>query len=285
MNHTPSYSVTLGHDVLHFLQEPEPTPDGRYDKLAAFTWLTDKAALSAQPHEVNFRGSTLLLTKGQLATSFSELSETWGWHRNNVRFFLLELERLHALTIYRCGKATVLTLPLLFEGDTSAVPLLSPEDTNRLYFALGMTAWEEMFMLFDDALSGIEDYMNGSLPSASQDKPADTVIGRRLHRILNHLILCSTDLFPRQTSVDDALHHLFVEEAGCDLANFLSLLSFGGVNVLQDIGDEPSLPVTISDHARQQLTTVVDYYTPLLRRQSFLFETATTPEERQPTAE
>lgn len=279
MNHTPSYSVTLNHDVLHLLQEPEPTPEGRFDKMAAFSWLTDQAALSTQPHEVNFRGSTLLLTKGQLATSFSELSETWGWHRNNVRYFLLELERLHALTIYRCGKATVLTLPLLFEGDTSAVSLLSPEDTNRLYFALGMTAWEELFMLFDDAMSSVEDFLNSSQPVASQDKPADTVMGRRLHRVLNHLVLCSTDLFPRQSNVTEALRRLFVEEAGCDLTAFLSLLSFGGINVLHDIGGQSPSPLTLSDDVRQLLRTVIDYYTPLLRRESFLFDPSAEPHD------
>lgn len=284
MSHTPSYSVALGHDVLHLLKEPEPTTDGRFDKMTAFTWLTDQAALSTQPHEVNFRGSTLMLTKGQLATSFSELSETWGWHRNNVRYFLMELERLHALTFYRCGKATLLTLPLLFEGDTSAVPLLSPEDTNRLYFTLGMTAWDELFMLFDDALSTVEDVLNGSLPSVSQDKPADNVIGRRLHRVLNHLILCSTDLFPRQNSVAEALHRLFVEEAGCDLSAFLSLLSFGGINVLHDTGDESPSPLTLSDDVRQLLTTVIDYYTPLLRRESFLFDPSAEPHDDHPAA-
>lgn len=285
MNHTPTYSVTLNHEVLRFLQEPEPTIDGRFDKLAAFTWLTDNAALSAKPRKVNFRGSEVLLTRGQLATSFSELSETWGWHRNNVRYFLVELERLHALTMERRGKAAVLTLPLLFEGETTAVPLLSPEDTCRLHFVLGMAVWEELVMLFDDAITGVEEALNGSLSSSSQDMNDKDGVGRRLHRLLNHLMLCSTDLFPRQDSVADALRILFIEEAGCDIAVFFSLLSLGGVHVLQGIDDEPPLPLTLSDTARQLLTKVLDYYTPILRRESPLLETATTPNEQQPAAQ
>lgn len=285
MNYTLTYSVTLSHEVLRFLQEPEPTPDGRFDKLAAFTWLTDNAALSAKPRKVNFRGSEVLLTRGQLATSFSELSETWGWHRNNVRYFLVELERLHALTMERRGKAAVLTLPLLFEGETTAVPLLSPEDTSRMRFVLGMAVWEELVMLFDDAIAGVEETLNGSLSSSSQNMNDKDGVGRRLHRLLNHLMLCSTDLFPRQDNVADALRILFIEEAGCDIAVFFSLLSLGGVHVLQGIDDEPPIPLTLSDNARQLLTKVLGYYTPILHRESPLFETAATPKEKQPAAQ
>jgi len=257
MKDKQSYSISLTAETLRILQEAEPTFDGRFDKFKAFGWLVDAAAQTTSPQTVNFRGQEVLLAKGQLATSFSELGETWNWHRNNVRLFLCALEEQHALTMERRGKATVITFPLLFEGETSPVKLPTPEEMTRLRFVLGIAVWNELAGLFDGALTGWEDEIHDMIER-------DDAVGDRLQMLLNHLMLRFCRAFPKSDAVSDALHDLFMSECNCDLESLFSLLSVGGMEVMEgtDVDEQP--PISISEYARERIAVVLDYYSPLL---------------------
>lgn len=265
MTNKSSYGITLSRQVLTFLQDAAPVDGNRFSKLDAYVHLLDSAADAAGEARIN--GEPVAISKGRLASSFSELAEVWNWHRGNVRLFIQSLVNLGAISTERAGKKLIITLPLLFEGDTSPVRLIGEEERGWLRFILGISSVDEFFSLFDRAINDAE----ASLSESSDNEDAPTVssvsIGNRLRRLLDHLVLHASDFAAGTPELHEALHHLFAVECNCDLMLFLSLLSFGGIaNIKESVGD--TAPIQLSDEARNGLRIIVAHYSKWLDRKN-----------------
>ena len=53
-----------------------------YDRLHAWIWLLLHA--NYKEMELNYKGKTVTIQRGQLVTSYDKLAEAWGWSRNKV---------------------------------------------------------------------------------------------------------------------------------------------------------------------------------------------------------
>ncbi len=260
-----SYGITLSREVLTFLQETAPAETNRFSKLDAYVHLLESAADT--PSKVIISGEPVALSKGQLVSSFSELAEVWNWHRGNVRLFIQSLENLKALTTERVGKKLIITLPLLFESDSTPVRLVGEEGRGWLRFILGISSVDEFFSLFDKAMNEAETSLAESSSNAGAPEVSAEVIGNRLRRLLDHLVLHASDFAVGTPELHEALHHLFVVECNCDLMLFLSLLSFGGIaNIKEAVGD--TAPFQLPDEARNGLQVIVAHYSNWLRQES-----------------
>ncbi len=254
------YHFNMSRELFHFLNEDIPVTADRASKLDAFVHLLEQATLV--PKRVTAFGCDFQLVKGQFVTSYSELAEQWNWHRTAVRQFLHSLQEMQVLSMDRHGKATLITMPIATADDKRPVRLRSEEETDWLRFLFGMMCFEEFSELFDLAISGVEE----SAGALARQDPSDKEIGRRLHRMVNHLVLHSSDLFPKSDEVADALLSLFVGECNAELAPFFTLLTLGGLKIIDDIDDEPDMPFSISEEASRQLDIILRYYTPLVGR-------------------
>ncbi len=255
----------LSRQVLMFLQETTPVDANRFTKLDAYVHLLETAADTA--NDVRISGEPVALSKGQFVSSFSELAEVWNWHRGNVRLFIQSLENLGTLTTERVGKKLIITLPLLFEGETSPVRLVGEEERGWLRFILGISSVDEFFSLFDRAMNEAETSLAESSSNAEVPEVSAVAIGNRLRRLLDHLVLHASDFAVGTPELHEALHHLFAVECNCDLMLFLSLLSFGGIaNIKEAVGDVA--PLQLSDEARNGLQVIVAHYSNWLRQES-----------------
>ncbi len=260
-----SYNITLSRQVLTFLQEASLVDGNRFSKLDAYVHLLDSAADAAGEARIN--GEPVALSKGQLVSSFSELAEVWNWHRGNVRLFIQSLENLGAISTERAGKKLIITLPILFEGDTSPVRLIGEEERGWLRFILGISSVDEFFSLFDRAMNEAETSLAESPSNAEAPEVTAAAIGNRLRRLLDHLVLHASDFAVGTPELHEALHHLFAVECNCDLMLFLSLLSFGGIaNIKESAGD--TAPIQLSDEARNGLRIIVTHYSKWLGREN-----------------
>lgn len=261
-----SYHFNASRALFLLLQEQtDAIRTSRYD---AFIYLLENVAL--EPRTAIVFGTRIPLSKGQLVTSYSELAGKWNWHRSYVSQFLSSLEEIHVLTQERYGKATVITLPIT---DTQPTRLLTEEERMWQRFIFGATAFEEFAEMFDTAMRQEE----AGLDEAVQHNPDNGGTGRRLHRLFNHLMLNTTKAFPKDERVAEALRYLYVEECGADLTQLLALLSFGGLKVIREDGEDGHtvFPVFISERASEQLAVVIGYYSPFINDASTVKTTHT----------
>lgn len=260
MTTNKDYRFTVSRELFHFLHEDTPVANDRTSKFDAFVHLLELATL--RPKRVTTFGSDFQLVKGQFVTSYSELAEEWNWHRSVVRQFLCSLQEMGVLTMDPHGKATVITMPIATAEDTRPVRLLTAEEIDWLRFLFGMMSFEEFSELFDLAIAGVEESVDALVQQDSSDKE----IGHRLQRMIDHLVLHSSDLFPKSEEVADAFRSLFVGECHADLAQFFTVLTLGGLKIMDDLNDEPDMPFSISEEASRQLDVILRYYTPLMGR-------------------
>lgn len=257
-----SYSITMSRQLLTFLQDTASVDANRFSKLDAYIHLLESAADS--PIEVRISGESVTLSKGQLVSSFSELAEVWNWHRGNVRMFIQSLINLGAVTTERVSKKLIITLPLLFEGETIPVRLIDREERGLLRFILGISSVDEFFDFFDQAMNEAECSL--SEQSDNTEIPEHSTIGNRLRKLIDHLVLHASDFSIGTPELHEALHHLFAIECNCDLMLFFSLLSFGGIaNIMEASGDKT--PIQLSEEARYDLNIIVTHYSKWLGRE------------------
>lgn len=260
MTTNKDYRFNVSRELFRFLHEDTSVASDRTTKFDAFVHLLELATL--QPKRVTAFGSEFQLVKGQFVTSYSELAEEWNWHRSVVRQFLCTLQEMHALSMDRRGKATLITMPISTAEDARPVRLLTAEEIDWLRFLFGMMSFEEFSELFDIAITGVEESVDALAKQDSSDKE----IGHRLQRMIDHLVLHSSDLFPKSEEVADAFRSLFIGECHADLAQFFTVLTLGGLKIMDDLNDEPDIPFSVSEQASRQLDVILRYYTPLMGR-------------------
>lgn len=270
MDNTRPYHITLSRALLKFLQEDSCTDDSRFSRYDAFMHLLDAAAEDV--HRTEMDKETISTAKGEFVTSYSELSEIWNWHRSHVREFIQSLAEFGILTTGRIRKKLLVTLPLHFDGDKVPVRLLDEEQRRWYRFIIGMTSLDEFLSLFDSAMTEAE----AGLGTESMEAAADNV-GERIRRLLDHLMLHAVNIHPCGKELDSALRSLFIDECGSDLMSLLSLLSFGGLDILRTSEDEAS-PFHLSDEADRHLRTVLKHYSAWLGKEDVL------PDMNPPTA-
>lgn len=259
-----SYSITMSSQLLKFLQDTAQVDTNRFSKLDAYIYLLESATDS--PVVVRIAGESVTLSKGQLASSFSELAEVWNWHRGNVRMFIQSLINLGAVTTERVSKKLIITLPLLFEGEASPVRLVDREERGLLRFILGISSVDEFFDFFDEAINEAESSLSESASDAEIPERTAIAIGKRLRKLLDHLVLHASDFASGTPELHEALHHLFAIECNCDLMLFFSLLSFGGIaNIMESSVD--NVPIHFSEEARNDLRIIVAHYSEWLGRE------------------
>lgn len=255
MDNTRPYHITLSRSMLKFLQETSCTDGSRFSRFDAFLYLLDSAAQDVRRTEAD--KETIPTVKGEFATSYSELSEIWNWHRSQVREFIQSLIGLEVLTTGRVRKKLLVTLPLHFDGDKVPVRLMDEEERSWLRFVIGMTSLDEFLSLFDSAMTEAEAGLMGT--------DADNV-GERIRHLFDHLMLHAANIHPCGQELDSALRSLFIDECGSDLMYLLSLLSFGGLDILRTSEDEAS-PFHLSDEADKHLRTVLKHYSAWLGKE------------------
>lgn len=263
MANKTSYNITMSSQLLKFLQDTSSVDANRFSKLDAYIYLLESA--TASPMEVRISGESVTLSKGQLVSSFSELAEVWNWHRGNVRMFIQSLINLGAVTTERVSKKLIITLPLLFEGETIPVRLIDREERGVLRFILGISSVDEFFDFFDQAMNEAECSLSEQSYNTEIPEHSAIAIGNRLRKLIDHLVLHASDFTIGTPDLHEALHHLFAIECNCDLMLFFSLLSFGGIaNIMESSGDKT--PIQLSEEARGDLNIIVAHYSKWLGR-------------------
>ena len=98
-----TFSLTLNMVLLRSLQEDRPADGGRLSRYSAFVYLLERA--NKEPGKAISYGQEFHLSVGQLVTSYSELAVVWGWSRDNVRNFFLEMTKTGAILVERQGRS------------------------------------------------------------------------------------------------------------------------------------------------------------------------------------
>ena len=229
------FYLTANMELFRCLQEDRPEDGGRLSRYSAFVYLLEH--MNRQPGTVTASGQEIFLSAGQLVTSYSELASVWKWSRDNVRNFFLALEKTGTVSLERRGKATVISLPA---GMTDApVPARLPtrDERDRLRFIFGAMSLEEMAEMLESVMSGTE----------------------------RDIDLHPSGFFPKDDRVADALRSLFIDDCGSDLARFFTLLTIGGLKLVDDRCDNTEFPLSLPDKTMRLLAVVLEYYSPFIR--------------------
>lgn len=265
-NHKPdnmepkdTFSLTASMELFRFLREDRAEDDGRQSRYGAFVYLLEHA--SRHPGTVTAFGQQIHLSAGQLVTSYSELAVVWRWSRDNVRSFFLAMAKTGCVSVERRGKATVISIPVCMTGTPALTRLPSREERDRLRFIFGTMSLEELAGMFESVISKTEK----DIEKLEADAKHDIEIGRRLHRLVNHLVLHPSGFFPKDDRVADALRCLFIDDCDSDLARFFTLLTIGGLKLIDDRCDNTEFPLSLPDGTMRQLAVVLDYYSPFIR--------------------
>lgn len=246
-------------ELLRCLQEDRPEDGGRLSRYGAFAYLLEHAG--GQPCTVTAFGQEICLAAGQLVTSYSELAAVWKWSRDNVRNFFLALEKTGTVSLERRGKATVISLPVRMSDAPVSALLPTRDERDRLRFIFGAMSLEEMAEMLESVMSGTER----DIDRLKSENPDDIGIGRRLLRLVNHLVLHPSGFFPKDDHVADALRSLFVDDCGSDLARLFTLLTVGGLKLVDDRCDNTEFPLSLPDKTMRLLAVVLEYYSPFIR--------------------
>lgn len=254
-----TFYLTANMDLFRCLQEDKSDDSGRLSRYGAFVYLLEH--VGREPVIVTVFGQKIYLSTGQLATSYSELAAVWKWSRDNVRNFFLALEKTGSVSLDRRGKATIISLPVCMANAPMPTRLPTRDERDRLRFILGAMSLEEMAEMLESALSETER----DIESLKSENPDDIGIGRRLLRMVNHLVLHPSGFFPKNDRVADALRSLFIDDCGSDLARFFTLLTIGGLKLVDDRCDNTEFPLSLPDKTMRLLAVVLEYYSPFIR--------------------
>ncbi len=265
-NHKPDnmeskniFYLTANMELFRCLQEDRPEDGGRLSRYSAFVYLLEHA--NRQPGTVTASGQEIYLSAGQFVTSYSELATVWKWSRDNVRNFFLALEKTETVSLERRGKATVISMPVRMTDTPVPARLPTRDERDRLRFIFGAMSLEEMAEMLESVMSGTER----DIDRLKSGNPNDIGIGRRLLRLVNHLVLHPSGFFPKDDRVADALRCLFVEDCGSDLARFFTLLTIGGLKLVDDRCDNTEFSLSLPDKTMRRLAVVLEYYSPFIR--------------------
>lgn len=266
MNHKPDnmestniFCLTASMELFRLLQDDRAEEGGRLSRYGAFVYLLEHAG--RHPGTVTAFGQVIPLSAGQLVTSYSELAVVWRWSRDNVRSFFLEMVKTGCVSLERRGKATGVSLPIDLADAPVPARLPTRDERDRLRFIFGAMSLEEMAEMLEGMVSETEK----DVEKLEADNPNDLRIGRRLHRLVNHLVLHPSGFFPKDDRVADALRCLFVEECGSDLARLFTLLTIGGIKLVDDRCDNTEFPLSLPDNTMRRLAVVLEYYSPFIR--------------------
>ena len=246
-------------ELFRCLQEDRPEDGGRLSRCGAFVYLLEHASKS--PGTVTAFGQEILLSAGQLVTSYSELAAVWKWSRDNVRNFFLAMAKTGTVSVERRGKATVISIPVCTTDSAMLARLPTREERDRLRFIFGAMSLEELADMFESVISETER----DIDKLKSENPNGIGIGRRLLRLVNHLVLHPSGFFPKDDRVADALRDLFVDDCGSDLARFFTLLTIGGLKLVDDRCDNTEFPLSLPDKTMRLLSVVLEYYSPFIR--------------------
>lgn len=213
------FCLTASMELFRLFLDDRTEGEGRLSRYGAFVYLLEHA--NRQHATETAFGQEIHLSAGQLVTSYSELAVAWRWSRDNVRSFFLAMEKTGCVSVERRGKATVVSIPVSMSGTPTLTRLPSREERERLRFIFGTMSLEELADMFESVISKAEKEV-GKLEA---DDPHDIEIGRRLHRLVNHLVLHPSGFFPKDDRVADALRCLFIDDCSSDLAKFFTLLT------------------------------------------------------------
>lgn len=253
------FCLTANMELFRLFQEERTEDCGRMSRYGAFVYLMDHA--NRQPVTVTAFGQEIHLSSGQLVTSYSELAVAWRWSRDNVRSFFLAMANTGCVSMERRGKATVISIPVCMTGTPTLTRLPSREERDRLRLIFGTMSIEELADMFDSVISKTEK----DIEKLETDDPHDIEIGRRLHRLVNHLVLHPSGFFPKDDRVADALRCLFIDDCDSDFAKFFTLLTIGGLKLIDDRCDNTEFPLSLPDTTMQRLAAVLEYYSPFIR--------------------
>ena len=258
-NHKPDnmeskniFYLTANMELFRCLQEDRPEDGGRLSRYSAFVYLLEHT--NRQPGTVTASGQEIFLSAGQLVTSYSELAAVWKWSRDNVRNFFLALEKTGTVSLERRGKATVISLPVGMTDAPVPTRLLTRDERDHLRFIFGAMSLEEMAEMLESIMSGTER----DIDRLKSENPNDIGIGRRLLRLVNHLVLHPSGFFPKDDRVADALRNLFIER-------LFTLLTIGGLKLVDDRCDNKEFPLSLPDKTMRLLAVVLEYYSPFIR--------------------
>lgn len=253
------FCLTASMELFRLFLDDRTEGEGRLSRYGAFVYLLEHA--NRQHATETAFGQEIHLSAGQLVTSYSELAVAWRWSRDNVRSFFLAMEKTGCVSVERRGKATVVSIPVSMSGTPTLTRLPSREERERLRFIFGTMSLEELADMFESVISKAEKEV-GKLEA---DDPHDIEIGRRLHRLVNHLVLHPLGFFPKDDRVADALRCLFIDDCSSDLAKFFTLLTIGGLKLIDDRCDNTEFPLSLPETTMQQLAVVLEYYSPFIR--------------------
>lgn len=135
------------------------------------------------------------------------------------------------------------------------------DERDRLRFIFGAMSLEEMAEMLESVMSGTER----DIDKLKSENSNDIGIGRRLLRLVNHLVLHPSGFFPKDDRVADALRSLFIDDCGSDLARFFTLLTIGGLKLVDDRCDNTEFPLSLPDKTMRLLAVVLEYYSPFIR--------------------
>ena len=259
MESKDTFCLTASMELFRCLQEDRPEDGGRLSRCGAFVYLLEHASKS--PGTVTAFGQEILLSAGQLVTSYSELAAVWKWSRDNVRNFFLAMAKTGTVSVERRGKATVISIPVCTTDSAMLARLPTREERDRLRFIFGAMSLEELADMFESVISETER----DIDKLKSENPNGIGIGRRLLRLVNHLVLHPSGFFPKDDRVADALRDLFVDDCGSDLARFFTLLTIGGLKLVDDRCDNTEFPLSLPDKTMRLLSVVLEYYSPFIR--------------------
>lgn len=254
-----TFCLTTNMELFRCLQEDRTEDGGRLSRYSAFVYLLEH--VNRRHGTVTVFGQEIHLSTGQLVTSYSELASVWKWSRDNVRNFFLALEKTGTVSLERRGKATVISLPVCMTDAPVPARLLTRDEREGLRFIFGAMSLDEMAEMLEGVISETER----DIDRVKSENPDDLAIGQRLLRLVNHLVLHPSGFFPKDDRVADALRSLFVEDCGSDFARFFTLLTIGGLKLVDDRCDNTEFPLSLPDKTMRLLAVVLEYYSPFIR--------------------
>ena len=258
---TQSYQIELPRELLGYISSKE---EQKYSKMEALIDLLDKT-VSESRQAIDCNGVLIPFLRSQTAATVSGLAKEWNWHRGTVKNYLLTLEKFGIAKVDFHSKFFIITMNYTKQGEESGrIHILSDEEQRLNRWICGYIGIEE---LMETSVQFITDTEVLYTRNAADE---GTTTGKRLHKLLGHIILQKSELFPFEPDVVAAMECLFNKYCSQDLAQFLQLLTVSGVRLLSKKRDDNPIPLLsgISSEDRKQLEIVTKYYGSFLKPKS-----------------
>lgn len=218
-----AYRINIDLKLLEYLH---PESGIKYSRMGAFRDLLELTVSDDKRRPSSLRG----LSERELAVTVSGLAKRWNWHRATVRKFLSALAQSGAIRGRQQGGVLVLTVSgLVADGEGGKTSVLSEEEQRLNRWLCGYVSIEEWMDTVVHFIAGTDEVFTPEVDSPAADGVANT--GERLHKLIAHLLLRHTGLFPSDGEVNEALQRVYVRECGKDLTAFLCRIAFAGLQV------------------------------------------------------